>query len=281
MQNVLQPEQPLGQHDNTTYWQPSDEWEQDRLNELHFAIKQLYQGNLLTKARSGICFDKNTKVLDIGCGPGTWILDMALEYDECTFIGIDLTDATFPRRRPANAHFHVGNVLTRLPFESDTFDLVHVRLLTAALNTDEWPIALREIMRVTKPGGLIQSLEVDLQYENDGSGIIKAMYDVCAGRGQNPRVAIEMADLLRQAGAQVIQTDARFANTGEDSALANRYVSVCRHSFQSLIPILAPYLKIDPEQDPEETIDTMVQSLIDCQTCWQYVANVAQKPNAP
>ncbi|KAG0191262.1 hypothetical protein DFQ28_000657 [Apophysomyces sp. BC1034] len=202
---------------------------------------------------------------------------MALEYDQSNFIGIDLTDATFPQTRPANAHFQVGNVLTQLPFESDTFDLVQIRLMTASLDSDDWPSALREVIRVTKPGGWIQSLEVDLQYENDGSGIIKAMHDVCTGRGQNPRIAIEMANLLREAGTKIIQTDARFANTGEDSTLANRYVSVCRHSLQSLIPLLAPHLKIDPDHDPDETIDNMVQSLIDCQTCWYYVANLAQK----
>ncbi|KAG0179391.1 hypothetical protein DFQ29_002146 [Apophysomyces sp. BC1021] len=99
---------------------------------------------------------------------------MALEYDQSNFIGIDLTDATFPQTRPANAHFQVGNVLTQLPFESDTFDLVQIRLMTASLDSDDWPSALREVIRVTKPGGWIQSLEVDLQYENDGSGIIKA-----------------------------------------------------------------------------------------------------------
>lgn len=66
----------------------------------------------------------------------------------------------FPNNiRPANVSFQVGNVLKRLPFSDNTFDLVNMRLFIVALKKEEWPILLKEAYRVMKPGGFIQMVE--------------------------------------------------------------------------------------------------------------------------
>lgn len=38
-----------------------------------------------------------------------------------------------------------------------------MRLFVACLRKDEWPVAISEVIRVTKPGGMIQLGEFDLQ----------------------------------------------------------------------------------------------------------------------
>lgn len=78
----------------------------------------------------------------------------------------------FPNNiRPANVNFQVGNVLKRLPFPDNTFDLVHLRLFIVALKREEWPILMKEVYRVMKPGGFMQMVECGMLVK-----YIKIMY---------------------------------------------------------------------------------------------------------
>jgi SAM-dependent methyltransferase len=61
--------------------------------------------------------------------------------------------------RPPNYAFVPGNVLEGLPFADGTFDFVHMRLLFTALPSDRWPLVVRELARVTRPGGWVESVE--------------------------------------------------------------------------------------------------------------------------
>lgn len=49
-----------------------------------------------------------------------------------------------------------------IPFPDDTFDYVQQTLTTLAYKEKDWKYVLQELKRVTKPGGYIQLLEVDL-----------------------------------------------------------------------------------------------------------------------
>jgi ubiquinone/menaquinone biosynthesis C-methylase UbiE len=121
----------------------------------------------------------DTLVLDLGCGPGTWLMvclsitctrkissnilyilqDIATEYPSSQFIGVDMCDV-FPNNiRPPNVSFQVGNALERLPFADNTFDFVNIRLFIIALMKHEWSIVVQEVYRILKPGGFIQMVE--------------------------------------------------------------------------------------------------------------------------
>lgn len=79
----------------------------------------------------------------------------AIGQVHCADIGVKL----FPKEHPQNMTFGVASVLD-LPAEwTNKFDLVHQRLLIAALKYDEWAIAVNEIFRVTKPGGFAELCE--------------------------------------------------------------------------------------------------------------------------
>lgn len=85
---------------------------------------------------------------------------MAETYTIPEFYGIDIS-AVFPEAiHPPNCHFQVANVLETLPFPKHTFDFVLMRSLAAALTESQWPIAIKELKRVCKPGGWIQLVEV-------------------------------------------------------------------------------------------------------------------------
>jgi ubiquinone/menaquinone biosynthesis C-methylase UbiE len=93
---------------------------------------------------------------------------MGNEFPKSHFTGIDITPV-FPREsKPDNADFTEANVLDGLPFEDNVFDYVHIRFLITSFSTNDWKVAINEIVRVTKPGGIIEIVEEELEPRNDG-----------------------------------------------------------------------------------------------------------------
>ncbi len=103
------------------------------------------------------------RVLDVGCGPGTITCDLATRVDSITGIepGSDIlqtAEATKIEWGADNVQFQVGDVYA-LDFEDGSFDVSHAHQVLQHL-TD--PVkALAEMMRVTKPGGVVAVRDAD------------------------------------------------------------------------------------------------------------------------
>lgn len=102
-------------------------------------------------------------LLDVGCGPATITCDLASRVQ--SVIGIEplagileKAATTKAGRDQDNVEFEVGSVYG-LRFDDDTFDVVHAHQVLQHL-TD--PVqALQEMVRVTKPGGLVAVRDAD------------------------------------------------------------------------------------------------------------------------
>ncbi len=98
-------------------------------------------------------------ILDVGCGPGTITADFAALVYQGHVVALDITEDVVgharmhaERRGLDNITFQVGSVL-KLPFQDDTFDIVHAHQVIQHISD---PInALREMCRVTKDGGIV------------------------------------------------------------------------------------------------------------------------------
>ncbi|KAJ7347582.1 S-adenosyl-L-methionine-dependent methyltransferase [Mycena albidolilacea] len=147
------------------YALPTDDAERKRLWLQHTCIKTLFDNRILL---APVTLAPEDRVLDSGTGPGLWALDLAQSVDSAVnILGIDIASRLFPLSPPKNVAFEVGSV-TNLPLDwSDTFTLVHQRLLMLALQTPEWPQALREIYRVLRPGGWVQLAESIAWFEGE------------------------------------------------------------------------------------------------------------------
>jgi ubiquinone/menaquinone biosynthesis C-methylase UbiE len=104
-------------------------------------------------------------VLDVGCGPGSITLDLAELVHPGRVVGIENTETPLSIAREAAAER--GDRVTRfehgdaygLPFADATFDVVHAHQVLQHL-TD--PVAaLREMVRVARPGGWIGARDAD------------------------------------------------------------------------------------------------------------------------
>lgn len=114
-------------------------------------------GYLLPHLRPGM------KLLDVGSGPGTITCDLAGLVGEVVALeqgdaALALTLAEATRRSVENVTGRIGDV-HHLPFDDDSFDVVHAHQVLQHVSD---PIqALREMARVTRPGGLIAARDSD------------------------------------------------------------------------------------------------------------------------
>lgn len=73
------------------------------------------------------------------------------------------------RRLLSNLDFYQINIVDgKLPFPDNHFDFVKQRLVTASFTLADWKRVMEELVRVTKPGGYIQLLEIDYNTFNLG-----------------------------------------------------------------------------------------------------------------
>ncbi|KAG2022934.1 hypothetical protein CC2G_000646 [Coprinopsis cinerea AmutBmut pab1-1] len=123
----------------------------------------------LRGSSSFVNFDESpARVLDLGCGTGTWVVDAAKEWPNAEFVGFDLVNVQVPLKLldPSIAKritWRHGNFLTtKLPFEDDEFDFVHIRSISKGVPESKWDVLFEEINRVLLPGGAVEIVEEDL-----------------------------------------------------------------------------------------------------------------------
>lgn len=118
-----------------------------------------------------------SKVLDLGCGTGLWVLEAAKQWTSSTFVGFDVLrvqpnlgrskiassiSSTSTNNFASRIQWMHGNFLERLPFESGHFDFIRLCCLGMGVPEDEWQDLLQEVSRVLKPGGIVEIIEEDL-----------------------------------------------------------------------------------------------------------------------
>lgn len=98
---------------------------------------------------------KEGKVLDIGCGPGIMVEHLVNKGIE--FYGVDLSKKMIEQckqnfRHIPSAHFSVGRI-EKIEFPDSFFDVVICMGVVEYIKNDK--VAIKEMVRVVKPGGVI------------------------------------------------------------------------------------------------------------------------------
>jgi SAM-dependent methyltransferase len=104
-------------------------------------------------------------ILDVGCGPGTITADLAALVPQGQVIGLENAPDVLQQARGTaaergldNIRFEVGDI-NALDYPDDTFDVVHAHQVLQHVGD---PVqALREMYRVTKPGGIVAARDAD------------------------------------------------------------------------------------------------------------------------
>ncbi len=103
-------------------------------------------------------------ILDVGCGPGTITVDMAQIASQGHVLGIEAVPSVLDQARSVAAERGVTNVkfegpvdANALPYEDGTFDVVYCHQVLQ--HTSDPVGILKEMLRVTKPGGIVAARE--------------------------------------------------------------------------------------------------------------------------
>ena len=190
----------------------------------------MLQDRLLTQAMGGVLPEQGDlsnvyRVLDIGCGPGGWLLDLVTQQAHIHGVGIDISHLMMEYANNltttqglATLQFRVMDATGPLDFPDHTFDLINGRLLTGVLSTQQWPSLLQECMRITRPGGILRFTEAEYGFTNSPAfdllqGKMGSLALYRAGHSFSPHARTVgttnmLRFLLRQAGCQQLQYQA-------------------------------------------------------------------------
>jgi SAM-dependent methyltransferase len=135
---------------------PNDEAEQTRLNIVHQIYLILLNGNLTAVPISSGA----PRILDIGTGPGDWVIEMSALHPEATFIASDIGvfDAGIGHIDLPNVFFQLDDARDEWTYDQP-FDLVHLRGLSGAFQ--DWRHIYEQAFKHLNPGGYIEVSDED------------------------------------------------------------------------------------------------------------------------
>jgi SAM-dependent methyltransferase len=154
--------------------------------------------------------DDAREVLEVGCGIGVGPAYIARTYG-CRVVGVDISERMieWSRQRAREegvedrVEFEVADVRS-LPFQADRFDAVFCESVLAFVTDKEQ--AIRELVRVTRPGGYV--------------GLNEGLW-----RGEPPE---DVARVARDMGIAEIPTAERWRALWERSGLEDRVITLRR-----------------------------------------------------
>ncbi|CAJ0755662.1 5343_t:CDS:2 [Entrophospora sp. SA101] len=76
---------------------------------------------------------------------------------------------------PNNVNFLLGNIITGLNIKSNTFDYVFMRYMKTSIQINDWSKAIGEMIRVAKPNGWLELIEMDDMFTNGSPECLELM----------------------------------------------------------------------------------------------------------
>jgi ubiquinone/menaquinone biosynthesis C-methylase UbiE len=167
-ENVTMPTPTNPSENQTSYFiNPEEAAETSRL---------LMQDRVVTKEMGGLFparldLSPIHLVLDLACGPGGWVSEVARAYPHMEGVGVDISEkmmryaqATARTQGLDNASFQVMDVLKPLEFPDEAFEFVNARFISPFMPKDAWPRLLAECLRVARPGGIVRITDGEWQF---------------------------------------------------------------------------------------------------------------------
>ena len=236
------------------YMLPDADQEIDRLDLQHYMLRYVLKGNYLAPIA------EPARILDVGCGTGRWLAEMAQEFPRAEAIGIDLTPPEMGSAMfPPNCQFQQANTLNGLPFEDNSFDFVHQRLLLFAIPAARWPQLIQELVRVTRVQGWIELTEVDPLFQHIGPAtervldlVVRAMQQL----GMDPAIGHHIGPHLQAAGLAHVETSTRLIPCGK---WAGRLGSIALADVMAIAQALKPVVAAQKQTTLEEYDSLMAQ----------------------
>ncbi|QBD76792.1 class I SAM-dependent methyltransferase [Ktedonosporobacter rubrisoli] len=257
---------------------------QDRSNQQELARLAL-QDQMLTTGMGGVLPEQPdplrfTRILDVGCGTGNWLLELARTFPHLRrLVGVDISATMLGYAREQadtqqddpRIEFAVMDALRMLEFPADTFGLVNARMAWSYLRTWDWPKYLREMRHVCRRGGIVRVTECDL-YESNSQALshlsalfLQALHQ--AGhffRQERDGVSSELGQLLQQYGAvRHVKTQVHVLTLPAGTPAGQQFAQDVRLGFRTAQPFIRKW----------------VGHIEDYEPCYQQMLSQVEHPN--
>jgi ubiquinone/menaquinone biosynthesis C-methylase UbiE len=262
----------------------------------------LLQDRLVTGAMGGLFpgeldLARIHAVLDVACGPGGWVLDVAQQYPGIQATGIDINrmmvefgQAQADSLGLANAHFRAMDATGPFKFPDASFDLVNARLLFGFMVPASWPRLVAECLRLLRPGGVVRLTECEAAITN--SPAFERLADALgqalrrAGQSFSPDgrtigITPMLSRFLREAGCQQLThasyaIDWSFGTEAHESTAQNFFVGL-----ELVQPFLVKMGALS-EEEFERVSQQAIAELHSPEFCaiWYYLAAWGEKSAA-
>lgn len=248
---------------------PSTYIVQDRSNAEEM-IRIDIQDQLITKYMGGVLPEQPEPVrfqyvLDVGCGPGWWLIKTAKTYPAIArLVGVDISGRMidYANSRPEfvevsdRVQFLTGDALRLLDFPDNTFELVNQRFGISYLRKWDWPRLLREYQRVSQPGGIIRITETEAGKSSSPAltRLAEILHEAFyyAGHYFTPGsdgIARHISGLMRQYGIEDIQTKEHQIDFHKDPISLRHFVDDMHRAFRTVVPFLRKWTKFTDDYD--------------------------------
>lgn len=165
--------------------------------------------DILDRIKSAACPTSNSRVLDLGCGPG--IVTEAFANDAGEVVAFDLTPEmirnALTRCKGAgqtNVHFVIGHA-ERLPFQDASFDVVITRLTFHHFSNPK--VVISEMSRMIRSDGRLVIADIVSSDVAEESRLHNALEVLRDPSHVNMLSCIALKDLVKEAGLVIEMED--------------------------------------------------------------------------
>jgi 2-polyprenyl-3-methyl-5-hydroxy-6-metoxy-1,4-benzoquinol methylase len=236
---------------------------------------------------------EDSQVLDLACGTGAWVRQLARRNYLMDVIGIDGCKHTINLAQGysgaiPNAHFmHIAlNELDDFPDHS--FDLVHLSLIAPLVDVQGWPALLAEVWRICRPGGYIIWREAPCPKTNSAhwATMTSLLTQGLRNAGKSTQVTHLMPGLLEHGHLKKAPWhQVRRSETVLDISSGTRVHQRVYRELLDVIDVLPTYLKLklppgESEQDLSKLANHVNIDLVEKHFTgkWPLITVVGEKP---
>lgn len=239
-------------------------------------------------------------ILDIACGPGGWVQEVAFAHRDKHVVGIDISTTMLDYARAQakvqglkNTHFHLMDATSPFTFPDASFDFVNARFIVGFMWKEAWPQLIHECARILRPGGTLCITETD----SPGIGITSSpaleRYIRLIGRalfrtgrtfcpdedGGHLGITPRLRGFFSQAGFQQMREQPHMINYSADME-AHMHNS---RNLQVAMKLLQPFLQktnVASREELDQLHQQMVMEMYQPDFCgiWYFMSITGQKP---
>jgi len=267
--------------DSDKYILPSDDKELDRLHVQHDLQIRIWNSHFSSPVET--ILKSGAEVLDVGCGSGNWLLEMATNYPSSNFTGIDILPLYPMDIHPLNVIFESVDVSTGLPFPDNHFDFIHLKCLLSTISEKycNMKTLYNELKRVLKPGGWIEIMEHDNEIINPSQTMkffTSSYQALLRQRGINVYLCREIPKTLDRHGFVNIHNEEKITYHGEkDETICELGIKNFISIYSTLKSSILEFTSINSEKF-DHLLQDLVKEVNECDSGFRTHRFFAQKP---